>query len=131
MTISDNLGDMLARIKNAYMAGNKTAMAQFSKEKEATLKVLVEKAIIGKYQVKEEGLKKILLIELMIDKGYHDLTIKRISTPGRRIYLGSKKIYKVKGGKGFLIISTPKGIMDGESAKKQKLGGELLAQIFN
>ncbi len=127
--ISDPIGDMLTRIRNGYMAGNKTVAMPFSKSREAVVKVLVENQIVTDYQKDTKGLKKTLTVTLAQDRR-RLVEIKRISKPGRRIYLSNKKFYKVKGDQGLLIISTSKGVMDSKKANKLKIGGEIIAEIF-
>lgn len=130
MITSDKLGDMLIRIKNGYMAKKPTISLPHSKQRESVLKILAKNSFITKYTVTEEDNKKYLNIELSKLITKQDFTVRRISKPGRRIYIKAKTIYKVKGGKGILILSTPKGLIDDRQAKKQKLGGELIAEIF-
>jgi small subunit ribosomal protein S8 len=101
----------------------------YSKNKEAVVKVLVNKEVIGGYKKDFQGLKKNLIINLRTER-IRPLQIKRVSKPGCRIYLGNKKFYNYKGGQGFLIVSTSKGIMDSGKAKKLKVGGEILAEVF-
>ena len=127
--ISDPIGDMLTRIRNGYMAGNKTVAMPFSKSREAVVKVLVENQIVTDYQKDTKGLKKTLTVTLAQDRR-RLVEIKRVSKPGRRIYLANKKFYKVKGDQGLLIISTSKGVMDSKKANKLKIGGEIIAEIF-
>ena len=128
MTVSDNLGDMLTQVKNAYMANKHSLTLPFSKEKENALKVLVKNQIVVESTVvKEETFKK---LTVSIPERTRTLIIKRMSKPGRRMYIKAKDLYLVKGGRGFLIISTPQGIMDSQEAKSKKLGGELIAEVF-
>lgn len=127
--VADPVGDMLIRIKNAYLAERKVTLVPLSKEKEAVAKVLVETGIIEKYTVVGEGVKKELELKLKTDRKI-PLEVKRISKPGRRIYVRAGKYPTVKGGKGILLVSTSKGIMDSKQAGKLKIGGELLAELF-
>ncbi|MFA6005227.1 MAG: 30S ribosomal protein S8 [Patescibacteria group bacterium] len=129
MTVSDNLGDMLTQVKNAYMANKRVIVLEFSKEKESALKVLEKRHVVEKVEIIEADgeFKK---MSVTIPPRTDLLIIKRMSKPGRRMYVKSKDIYNVKGGKGFLIISTSQGIMDSTDARKSKLGGELVAEVF-
>lgn len=127
--ISDPVGDMLIRIKNVYMAEGTNLTVPHSKEKEAIAKVLVDKKYLSAYEVKSEGFKKELLLTLSSDRA-EAMEVKRISKPGRRVYVKNGKYPAVKGGKGTLLVSTSKGIMDASAARKLKIGGELLAEIF-
>ena len=127
--ISDPIGDMFTRIRNGYMAKRKTVDVPYSKNKEAIVKVLVAKQVIESYVKEVNGFKKTMILKLSSNRA-RPLEIKRISKPGCRIYLTNKKLYTHKGGQGFLIISSGKGIIDSEQAKKLKIGGEILAEIF-
>jgi len=129
VVIADPIGDMLIRIKNAYLARRKEALVPLSKEKEAVAKVLVATKIIEKYAVSGEGVQKMLQLGLRTDRKSM-LEVKRISKPGRRIYVRAGKYPSVKGGKGTLLVSTSKGILDSKEAQKLKIGGELLAELF-
>ncbi|OGK64423.1 30S ribosomal protein S8 [Candidatus Roizmanbacteria bacterium RIFOXYB2_FULL_41_10] len=127
--ISDPIGDMLTRIRNGYMAGNKNVTMPYSKSREAVVKVLIENKILADYQKDTKTLKKTLIVKL-VEGRRRPFEIKRVSKPGRRIYLSNKNFYKVKGDQGVLIISTSKGVMDNKKANKLKIGGEIIAEIF-
>lgn len=126
--IADPVGDMLIRIRNGYLADRKAVNVPYSKEKEAVAKVLVKNQIVTKCEIEGEKFEKALVLTL--DKERKELMVKRISKPGRRLYVRSNKFYSVKGGRGLLIVSTSKGIMDSKEAHKLKIGGELLAELF-
>jgi len=96
--------------------------------KEAICAVLKEKGYVLSLQVSGEGDVKELVIE--IPENREDLHLKSMSKPGQRIYLGTKEIPRVRSGLGVAILSTPKGIMSGDQARKQKLGGEFLCEIY-
>jgi small subunit ribosomal protein S8 len=132
MSISDNLGDLLIRIKNAYWAEKKELSCAYSKEKEAVLKVLIKEGKIHNWEIVKEGQKQIFKITLLeeVDNWHAFFNPKRISKPGRRIYCRYQALYPVRGGSGFLLVSTSKGIMDSKEAKAKKLGGELIAEIY-
>ncbi len=120
----------MIRVKNGYLASHREVDVPYSKEKEGTLKVLKESGFIKDFQMAEEDGKKNLKVELL-DTGVRSiLDVKRVSKPGRRIYIRAKEIYSVKGGSGVLLVSTSKGIMTGSEAKKKNLGGELIAEVF-
>src|SRR3989344_3385299 len=116
MTVSDNLGDMLTQVKNAYMANKRVIVMPFSKEKENTLKVLEKRHVVEKVELVADG--EFKKLSITIPPRNNILIIKRMSKPGRRMYVKSRDIYNVKGGRGFLIISTSHGIMDGTDARK-------------
>jgi small subunit ribosomal protein S8 len=131
MVVSDNIGDLLIRIKNSYMASKLRLEVWHSKENENLLSVLKEIGFVKDYKTRElEGNKKMLDIDLLDTYKGLKIDVKRISKPGRRRYIKFKDIYSIKGGKGNILISTSKGIMTGKVAKENKLGGELLAEIF-
>lgn len=127
--ITDPISDMLTRIRNSYLAGKFSLMVPFSKEKAAVAKVLAANKIITLIKVAERTMPKMLQLELNPER-QRELQIKRISTPGRRIYARLKNFPKVKGGQGFLIVSTSAGIMDSQTASKLKIGGEIIAEVF-
>lgn len=127
--ITDPIADYLTRIRNAARARHESTSVPYSKIKEGISKVLVEKKFIEKYDIKSsEGTKEIVVLLKKWEK--EPITLKRISKPGQRIYLKSKNIRKIKSGLGLLVMSTPKGIMSGGEARKQKLGGEVLCEIY-
>jgi small subunit ribosomal protein S8 len=126
---TDPIADYLTRIRNAEKAGHKTAIIPYSKIKEGISKVLAEKNFIENYKIEESGKFKELIVTLKLNNnGFQHY--KRISKPGQRIYIKSKDIKKVRSGLGILVISTSKGIMTGDEAKKQKLGGEVLCEVY-
>jgi small subunit ribosomal protein S8 len=134
----DTIGDFLTRIRNAILRRKPSVRDIYSNLKMAIAKVLKEEGYIGKISVIKEQEKKFIEIELKYDDSGSPLlhSLKRISKPGRRIYVKYKEIPKVKplaGYKeelGIVIISTPRGVMTGEEARKRHLGGELIAEIY-
>lgn len=133
--MTDPIADMLNRIRNAQALLKERVSLPFSKIKYEIARILEKEGFIEKFEKKGRKTKKTLEIILK----YHQegsnkkpaiLGFKRISKPGQRIYSKSKKIKKVKGGYGIVIISTSKGLMTGEEARKQKLGGELLCEVW-
>lgn len=128
--MSDVIGDMFARMKNAYMALKPQFMVPYSKEKEAIVKVLEKNKYVVSYSLTEDGFKKNLVVKLCTDPKFKYISIERMSKPGRRMYVQAQDITTIKGGRGIVLLSTSKGIKEGKEAKKEKLGGELLAQIY-
>ncbi len=134
--LSDPISDMLIRIKNAQAVKRKGVEVPFSNIKFRIAEILSKKGFVG--QVKRISKKKgkksheFILIALRYEKdGSPAISdLKRISKPGRRIYLKAGEIKKVKGGRGVLIISTPKGLMTGFQAKRENVGGEAIAEIW-
>ncbi len=128
---TDPISDMLARIRNAN-AVNKTEIAlPYSKIKESVAKVLAKSNFIVSVSVDGKGTAKTLQLTLSSSERSPKITaIKRLSKPGRRIYAGTKDIPWVKQGRGIVIISTANGIMSGEDAKRLRLGGELICEVY-
>lgn len=123
----DPIADMLTTIKNGYLARKAQVSIPVSKYKLALAKVLEKEGFIGK--VEQSG-SKIDIGLLYIDKKPRVTQIRKTSKLGRRVYLKSKNISSIKGGKGILIISTPQGAMTGKDAKTKKLGGEVICQVW-
>ena len=133
MTMSDPIADMLTRIRNANTAKHDTVDVPSSKMKLAIAKILLDEGYIRKYDVVDDGNFKNIHITLKYgsDKNEKVLTgIKRISKPGLRVYAGSEEMPKVLGGLGIAIVSTNLGVMTDKEARKQHVGGEVLAYIW-
>lgn len=123
----DPIADILTRIRNAEKAEKSPVIAPYSKMRHNVLNILKEKGFIEDVEVMENNKFKELKIGL---KRESRLTLTKISKPGRRMYIKSKDIKKILGGLGISILSTPKGIMSSDQAKKLNLGGELLCEIY-
>jgi len=137
MSVSDPIADMLTRIRNSVMVGNTMTGMPSSKMKVAIAKILKEEGYISNYEVVNGARPehKVLRIRLKyIGEHRHRHTvlngIKRISRPGRRVYSGKQKIPWVLSGLGISIISTPKGVMTGQRARKLGLGGEVICKVW-
>lgn len=127
----DPIADMLVALKNAQAVKKETVRVPFSKIKFQIAKILEKEGYIEK--VEEKGrIKKNLLIFLKYDENKKPAIsgVKRISKPGQRIYKTCREIKKVKGGYGLAIISTSKGLMTDKEAKRQRVGGEVLFEIW-
>jgi len=124
---SDPIADMLTRIRNAQAADHTSTVVPYSKIKEEVLKIMKGQKFISSYSV-EGDTKKNLTVEFNDDA--RRLTLTRVSKPGRRIYIKVENIKAVRSGLGIQIISTPKGLMNNYEAKKQKLGGELICEVY-
>ncbi len=130
----DRVGDLLIRIKNGYMASNKEVYSPYSKMSLAICGLLVKEGYIESCKAEDNQIK----ITLKYGKGGASLTrgeaaltgVKRISKPGRRIYRGNKFLPYVFEGMGIAIVSTPKGIMTDKQARKEGLGGEVMAHVW-
>ena len=130
--INDLISDGLTRIRNAAMRRLDTTKLLHSNVVEAVLKILVEKGYIESYNVVEENNKKIINVVLKYDEKSKSVIneVKRISTPGRRVYQGKDEIKRFKNGYGTVIVSTSKGVMSGIDANKAGVGGEVLCTIW-
>ena len=128
--LTDPISDFLTRFKNAARAGNESFTAPYSKIKADIAEILKQEGYLWKYEVVTGERTELKISPKFVD-GRPVLTdLKRVSKPGRRQYVGSQEIPRVMSGLGISILSTPKGVMSGTSAKRQKLGGELLANIW-
>ena len=133
MAISDPIADMLTRIRNANTAKHDTVDIPASKMKLAIAEILLNEGYIKKYDIIEDGSFKTIKVTLKYGKDKNEKIItglKRISKPGLRVYAGKDELPKVLGGLGIAIISTNKGILTDKEARKQHVGGEVLAFIW-
>ncbi len=129
--VTDPIADMLTRLRNAQQVGKKTVELPFSKFKFELAKIIKRAGYIEEMAKHGKKNKKILEVVLKYkDKTPAISEIKRISKPGRRIYVSSKDIRPVRQGFGMIIISTSRGLMTDKEAKKQKLGGEVICEIW-
>jgi small subunit ribosomal protein S8 len=129
--MTDPIADMITRIKNAVAAGHKDLAMPHSKMKESLAKILKQFNYIENYASVNEGVDKELKITLKyIGKTPVITGVKRVSKPGCRIYKNADVIPSTLNGYGLTILSTNKGVMDGKSARKQNVGGEVLCQIW-
>ena len=132
MNITDSIGDMLTRIRNANSALKPDVLVPYSRLKAEIAKVLKRQGYIADfYAEKLENGRQVLKIQLkIIGKERAIVGIKRISRPGLRRYVGSQDVPSVLGGMGISILTTSRGIMTGHEAKKANVGGELLAYVW-
>lgn len=127
----DPIADLLVRIKNAQAAGREMVEAPFSNVKIAIAKILQSENFIESVEKKGVKNKEKLEIKLKYDQGIGAISgIKRISRPGQRNYSPSLRIKSSKQGYGLMIISTSQGIMSGKEAKRKKIGGEVLCEVW-
>ena len=132
MTVSDPLGDMLTRIRNAQMRNRPKVSTPASKLRARVLDVLREEGYIRGYAEIEYGGGK---TEFEIELKYYDgvpviREIRRVSTPGRRVYSSVQELPTIANGLGVAILSTPKGVMSDTRARAENVGGEVLCSVF-
>jgi len=129
--VSDPISDFLTRFKNATMAQKEDFTAPFSKMKEQIARILKEEGYIWSYEKVGEGPEALLKAKPRYSGSTPALkNLKRVSRPGLRSYVGADEVPKVLGGMGIAILSTSKGIMAGHTARKNNIGGELLALVW-
>ena len=127
MNITDPIADMLARIRNAYMALHADLVMPSSKIKVALAGILKDEGYINDYAVKDD---KLGITLKYVNGGPVISGLKKISTPGRRVYVGASDIPRVQNGLGISILSTSSGILEGSKAEEKHVGGEVLCEIW-
>ena len=129
--MTDPITDMLNQIRNAQAVGKTEVLIPLSKIKNEIANLMIKEGFVGETKKAMKGKMKALKIALKYDNGVPAISgLKRVSKPGQRIYQAVGEIRKVKGGFGISIVSTPKGLMTNKEARKQKLGGEIICQIW-
>jgi small subunit ribosomal protein S8 len=131
MSLSDPIGDMIARIKNAQVRNHKLVELPSSNFKIKISEILKSEGYIIDYKVIDDSKKPVLSINLKYHSGNPVIsTIERVSKPGRRIFSRAESLPKINNGLGIAIISTPKGVMTDVDARKKKVGGEIICKVF-
>ena len=133
MIVNDPIADMLTRIRNAQVAKHDSVVMPASNAKKAIAKILLDEGYIKTYEKIDDGVQGQIKLTLKYVNGKQQPVIaglKRISKPGLRVYAKSEELPKVLGGLGIAIISTSKGLMTDREARKQMIGGEVLAYIW-
>ena len=128
---TDPIADLLTRIRNAAMVGKNEIRVPSSKLKEVVAKELAKANYIESVKIESAKPRDILVVKIAKDgeaARFNELT--RMSKPGRRMYVGVEEIPRIKSGRGMVLLSTSKGVMNGFEAKKQRLGGELLLKVW-
>jgi small subunit ribosomal protein S8 len=130
--MTDPIADMLTRMRNAIAARHSRVDIPASKLKLEIARILKEEGYINNYVVKGEGVKRTIRIFLRYDaRGTSSIShLSRVSKPGRRVYMGATDIPRVLGGYGINIVSTSRGLMSGKRARRENVGGEVLAEIY-
>ena len=131
MVITDPIADMLSRIRNAMMVGQTEVLMPYSKQKDAVAQQLVKSKFLKSAKADGKGIEKQLKISITTEGQNPNITMmERISKPGRRVYAKADEIPVVKNGRGIVIVSTSKGVMSGDDAKKARIGGELICKVY-
>ena len=131
MSLSDPIGDMIARVKNAQARKHKKVELPSSKFKSKIADILKNEGFIKDFKVSTEEKKNILSLELKYHSGNPVISnFERVSKPGRRIFSSADSLPKINNGLGIAILSTPKGVMTDIDARKQKVGGEIVCKGF-
>ena len=131
MSLTDPIGDMLARIKNSQLRNHKKVEMPSSNFKMKIADVLKNDGYINGFNVDKNDNKQVLIIDLKYNSGSPVISvIERVSKPGRRVFSSAQSLPKINNGLGIAIISTPKGVMTDIDARKQKVGGEIICKVF-
>ncbi len=131
MSLSDPIGDMLSRIRNAQARAHKKVVLNSSKFKTKIVDVLKDEGFIIDYNIRMENNKQLIEIILKYNYGNPVInSIERVSKPGRRIFSSAESLPKINNGLGIAIVSTPKGVMSDVNARRQKVGGEIICKVF-
>ncbi|HDD53236.1 MAG: 30S ribosomal protein S8 [Aquificota bacterium] len=137
MVMTDPIGDMLARVKNALMVRKKEVEIPASGIKKEIARILKEEGFIEDYWVKQHPVQETLVLVLKYRKDHLGRVqegvirgMKRVSKPGRRIYIGRNELPRVMGGFGIAIISTSRGVMTDKECRRQGVGGEVLCEVW-
>jgi small subunit ribosomal protein S8 len=129
--LSDPIADFLTRLRNSGTARKAEVIAPYSKIKAEIAQILKQEGYITDYEVDTTGKFPQIKVTMKMANRVSAITgLKRVSKPGLRKYVGSSEIPRVLGGMGISILSTPRGVLSGREAKKQNLGGELLATVW-
>jgi small subunit ribosomal protein S8 len=130
-TITDPIADFLTRVRNGARAQRSEVLAPYSKIKADIARILKEEGYISDYAVDTSGEHpQIKVINKFVDRSSAIAGLRRVSRPGLRRYVGADEIPRVLGGMGLAILSTSRGILSGREARKQRVGGELLAYVW-
>ena len=131
MSLSDPIGDMIARVKNAQARNHKKVELPSSNFKSKIADILKNEGFIKDFKILENDNKNTLSLELKYHSGNPVISnFERVSKPGRRIFSSADSLPKINNGLGIAIVSTPKGVMTDIDARKQKVGGEIICKVF-
>ena len=131
MSLSDPIGDMIARIKNAQARNHKKVDLPSSNFKTKIAGILKNEGFIKEFKLNSDKSKTTLTLELKYHSGNPVISaFERVSKPGRRIFSSAESLPKINNGLGIAIVSTPKGVMTDIDARKQRVGGEIICKVF-
>ena len=132
MYSTDPIADMLTRIRNALARQHKQVIIPYTQIKEQVIKIFMEYQFIASFKLEGSGKNKQIIVELTNERlPISPITkLQRCSRPGRRLYVGWREIPRIKSGRGFVILSTNKGLMTSMTAKRANLGGEVICSIY-
>ena len=128
---TDQIADLITRIRNAIMVGKNEILVPTSKLKAQVVEVLKKNGYVAEYEVvdgKPRGMLKVTIFEPGTVAKINEIS--KVSKPGRRVYSAAEDLPVVKSGRGMIIVSTSKGLMTGREAKKNRLGGEILVKVW-
>ncbi|MBQ3473961.1 30S ribosomal protein S8 [Candidatus Saccharibacteria bacterium] len=128
---TDQIADLVTRIRNAVAIGKNEILVPTSKLKQGVVEVLAKNGYIANFEVQAgepRGLLKIVINESGMNAKINEIS--KVSKPGRRVYSSAEDLPVVKSGRGMVIVSTSKGLMTGREAKKNRLGGEILVKVW-
>ena len=130
--MTDPIGDMLTRIRNAGMARHAETRCPVSKTRRSVATVLQSAGFLGEIRIEAEGGHTYMVMEIRYDENGSALIdgIRRVSKPGRRVYVGKDELPRVRHGLGVAVISTSRGILSDADARSQSLGGEVLCEVW-
>ena len=131
MSLSDPIGDMIARVKNAQARNHIKVELPSSNFKTKIADILKNEGFIKDFKIDKDNKKPVLSLELKYHSGNPVISnFERVSKPGRRIFSSADSLPKINNGLGIAIVSTPKGVMTDMDARKQKVGGEIICKVF-
>jgi small subunit ribosomal protein S8 len=129
--LTDPIADFLTRLRNASMSGQAEIIAPYSKIKAEIARILKQEGYISDFELESSGkLPRLKVVTKFVNRAPAITGLKRVSKPGLRKYVGAQEVPRVLGGLGISILSTPKGVLSGREAKKENVGGELLAYVW-
>ena len=132
MSMTDPIADMLTRIRNAINRRHASVDIPHSKMKESIARILQDEGFIQRYELVPDGRFQVIRVHLKYAEGRRPVLthLRRLSTPGRRLYAGATQIPRALGGMGVVIVSTPRGVLTGTRARRENVGGELICEVW-